>query len=238
MEKRTLDLKEANKKLKELDKTKSDFLSTVSHEIRTPLAVSIGYAKIIKKKIENVIFPQLKTDNNKVLKSMNQVRSNLETIVSEGNRLTYLVDNLLDITKIEAGKVEWKMEPISVFEIIEQVTYVTSNLFEYNDLELAMDVGDALPKIMCDKDRIKEVMINLIANAVKFTEKGSITCRARKKNNEIMISVIDTGIGIAEVDIKRIFEKFSQVQSMLTNRNEGNRSWTINLQRYCRTSWW
>ncbi|MHC4269809.1 MAG: AAA family ATPase [Planctomycetota bacterium] len=221
VEQRTFDLKEANKKLKKLDKTKTDFLSTVSHELRTPLAISIGYAKIIKKKIENVIYPQLKTDNVKVLKTMNQVSSNLEAIVSEGNRLNYLVDNLLDIAKIEAGKVEWKMEPVPVFEIIEQVTHITSNLFEYNDLELVKDVGSALPKVMCDKDRITQVMINLISNAVKFTEKGSITCIARKKNNEIMISVIDTGVGIAETDIEMIFEKFSQSQDVLTTKMKG-----------------
>ncbi|MEE9605871.1 MAG: HAMP domain-containing sensor histidine kinase [Candidatus Scalindua sp.] len=228
VEDRTIKLKEANekseaanKKLQEIANMKTEFLSTVSHELRTPLALVLGFARIIKKRFEDVIFPHVKTEDSKVLRSINQVGSNLDTIVSEGDRLTYLINDLLDITKIEAGKVEWKMEPTSVAEVIKRATAIASSSFEENTLELIKDVEDRLPKVVGDENRIQQVIINLISNAVKFTEKGSVTCRARKINNEIMVSVIDTGTGISESDYKKIFEKFKQTGTMLKNKPKG-----------------
>jgi signal transduction histidine kinase len=149
------------------------------------------------------------------------VEDNLGTIVSEGDRLTDLIDDLLDITKIEAGKVEWRRESISVTKIIERATAITSSSFEENGLELIKDVEGGLPMIVGDKDRLEQVMINLISNAVKSTEKGSVTYRARKINNEIMISIIDTGTGIIESDQEKIFEKFGQVSNTLKDKPRG-----------------
>ncbi len=221
VEDRTLELKEANERLQEMDNMKTEFLSIVSHELRTPLALVLGFARIIKKKFKDVIFPHVKTEDSKVLKSINQVESNLDTIVSEGDRLTDLINDLLDITKIEAGKVEWKMEPTSVGEIIKRATAIASSSFEQNKLELIKDIEDVLPTVMGDKNRLEQVMINLISNAVKFTEKGSVTCRARRINNEIMISVIDTGTGVSEVNQERIFEKFGQLRDTIADRPRG-----------------
>jgi signal transduction histidine kinase len=221
VEDRTLELREANERLKEMDNMKTDFLSTVSHELRTPLALVLGFTRIINKKLEGVIFPFVRVENSKIHKSIRQVRDNLHTIVSEGNRLTDLINDLLDITKIEAGKVEWETETLSVAEIIEQAAAITSSSFEENELELIRDVQDGLPKVVGDKNRIVQVMINLISNAVKFTEKGSVTCRARWINNEIMISVIDTGTGIDEVNQERIFEKFGQLRDTIADRPRG-----------------
>ena len=228
VEDRTLKLKEANKrseeankKLQEIDNMKTEFLSTVSHELRTPLSLVLGFARIIKKRFEDVIFPHVKTEDSKVLKSINQVESNLDTIVSEGDRLTDLIDDLLDITKIEAGKFEWEMEPTSVAEVIKRATAIASSSFEENGLELIKDIEDRLPKVVGDENRIQQVIINLISNAVKFTEKGSITCRARKINNEIMISVIDTGTGISKSDHVKIFEKFKQTSIPLKDKVKG-----------------
>ena len=228
VEDRTLKLKEANKrseeankKLQEIDNMKTEFLSTVSHELRTPLSLVLGFARIIKKRFEDVIFPHVKTEDSKVLKSINQVESNLDTIVSEGDRLTDLIDDLLDITKIEAGKFEWEMEPTSVAEVIKRATAIASSSFEENGLELIKDIEDRLPKVVGDENRIQQVIINLISNAVKFTEKGSVTCRARKINNEIMISVIDTGTGISKSDHVKIFEKFKQTSIPLKNKPKG-----------------
>lgn len=221
VEDRTLELREANEKLQEIDRAKTEFLSTVSHELRTPLALVLGFARIIKKRFKDVIFPLIKTEDSKVLQSIDQVESNLETIVSEGNRLTDLINDLLDITKIEAGKVEWKMEPTSVNEIIERATAITSSSFEENKLELIKDIEDGLPEVVGDEDRLEQVMINLISNAVKYTEKGTVTCRARKKNIEIVVSVIDTGKGINKSDHKKIFEKFKQTGTTLKGKPKG-----------------
>jgi signal transduction histidine kinase len=216
VEERTIKLREANKKLQEQDNAKTEFLSVVSHELRTPLTLVKGFTEIISKRFEDVIFPHVKVENDKTRKSIKKVKENLKTIVTEGNRLTDLVNDLLDITKIESGKVEWKEEPISVAEIIERATAITGSSFEENELELVKDVEDGLPEVVGNKDRLVQVMINLITNAEKFTEKGSVTCRARERNNEIMISVIDTGIGVSEGDQEKIFEKFVQVKASMT----------------------
>ena len=146
VEERTQELRNANEKLKELDKAKSDFLSTVSHELRTPLTSILGFTKIIKKKFEETILPQIKTDDKKTTKALRQVEDNMSIILSEGERLTTMINDVLDLAKIEAGKIEWKMEPLSISEIIEQAVAATSALFEHHaGIELILDVEANLP---------------------------------------------------------------------------------------------
>ena len=217
---RTIDLREANKKLQEMDKLKTEFLSIVSHELRTPLAAVLGYAKIINNRLKDVIFPNVREDS-KVVMSTRKVNKGLDTIISEGERLTELINDLLDIAKIESGKVEWKMEPVSVAEIIERAIALTSSSFEQYGLELISDVEDGLPEVVGDKNRLEQVMINLISNAMKFTEKGSVLCRARKINNEIIISIIDKGTGISDIDKEKIFEKFKQAGTTIKDKPRG-----------------
>ena len=221
VEDRTLRLRKALEALQEQDKVKSEFLSTVSHELRTPLALVLGFAKIIGKKLDDSIFPNIKVDDKKIHKTTKQVKDNINIILSEGKRLTDLIDNLLDISKIEAGEVEWKMEKVSVTDIVEQALNVASNLLVEKNLKLIKDVEDGISKIVCDKDRLIQVIINLIANAVKFTKEGSIICRARKADSKAIISIIDTGTGIKKDDQKKIFEKFKQVGDTLTDKPKG-----------------
>ncbi|MHC4269427.1 MAG: sensor histidine kinase [Planctomycetota bacterium] len=221
VEDRTLRLKKALVALQEQDKVKTEFLSTVSHELRTPLALVLGFAKIIGKKLDNSIFPNIKVDDKKTQKVTKQVKDNINIIVSEGKRLTDLIDDLLDISKIEAGEVEWKMEKISVTDIVEQALNVASNLLVEKNLKLIKDVEGGLPKIVCDKDRLIQVIINLVSNAVKFTKEGSITCMVRRADSKAMISIIDTGRGIKKGDQEKIFEKFKQVGDTLTDKPKG-----------------
>ncbi len=221
VEDRTIRLKKALVALQEQDKVKTEFLSTVSHELRTPLALVLGFAKIIGKKLDDSIFPIITVDDKKVQKVTKQVKDNINIIVSEGKRLTALIDDLLDISKIEAGEVEWKMEKISVTDIVEQALNVASNLLVEKNLKLIKDIEGSLPTIMCDKDRLIQVVINLISNAVKFTKEGSITCRARKADSKVIISIIDTGRGIKKDDQEKIFEKFKQVGDTLTDKPKG-----------------
>lgn len=221
VEDRTIRLRKALEELQEQDKVKSEFLSTVSHELRTPLALVLGFAKIIGKKLDDFIFPNIKIDDKKMQKVTKQVKDNINIILSEGKRLTDLIDNLLDISKIEAGEVQWKMDKISVTDIIEQALNVTSNLLVEKNLKLIKDVEDIIPKIACDRDRLIQVVINLISNAVKFTKEGSITCRVRKSDSKAMISIIDTGCGIKKDDHDKIFEKFKQVGDTLTGKPMG-----------------
>jgi signal transduction histidine kinase/DNA-binding response OmpR family regulator len=227
VEERTQELREANQKLQELDQMKSDFLSIVSHELRTPLTSVLGFAKITKKTLENTLFPLVQTDDKKIRRAIRETEENMNIIVSEGERLTTLINDVLDLAKLEAGKIEWKMQPISITEVIERATAATSALFEQKGLKLIKDIeggmhDDALlPEIMGDRDRLIQVVINLISNAVKFTERGSVTCQVRKINSEIVVSIIDTGVGIAEVDQPKGFEKFKQVGDTLTDKPKG-----------------
>lgn len=207
---------------KEVDRMKTDFISTVSHELRTPLTSVRGFTEIIKKKLEEDIFPEFFTDNNKKIeKTIKRVKENLEIILSEGERLTALINDVLDISKLEAGKVEWKMEKIQIPDIVDRAWGATSALFEQKKLEFTKIIEEGLPEVIGDKDRLIQVVINLLSNAVKFTEKGVVSCRVKRKDNEIMVSIIDTGIGIAEVDKERVFEKFRQAGNTLTDKPKG-----------------
>lgn len=206
---------------KEVDQMKTDFISTVSHELRTPLTSILGFAKIIKKKLDEVIFPLLNTEDKKVQRNIRQVGDNIDIIVSEGARLTALINDVLDIAKMEAGKIEWKMEPLQVTEVVERAIAATSALFQQKNLELLQDIDSGLPEVIGDRDRLIQVVINLISNSVKFTDSGSVTCRVQKNDSKITVSVIDTGTGIADADLEKVFEKFKQVGDTLTDKPKG-----------------
>jgi signal transduction histidine kinase/streptogramin lyase len=218
---RTHQLTEANKKLQELDRMKTDFLSFASHELRTPLTSVLGFARIIQKRLDQRVFPLVPMDDKKTEKAVQQVASNLDIIVSEGLRLTELINNVLDITKMEEGKIEWKKETVSIASVLESAREATAGLFENKPLKMMVEVREPLPDIQGDKDRLVQVFINLISNAVKFTEKGTLTCRAWCSEKEIRISVTDTGIGIAEEDLPTLFEKFKQVSDTLKTTQKG-----------------
>lgn len=205
----------------EADAAKSSFLSTVSHELRTPLTSVLGFAKIIRRRLEERLFPIIPEDDRKVAQAKKQVIENLDVVVSEGERLTKLIDDVLDLAKIEAGKFTWNMSSVSMSEIIERATSATASLFENKKLTLVRSVEADLPAVTGDQDRLIQVVINLISNAVKFTEAGSITCAARRDGGELIISVTDSGIGIAPQDQPKVFEKFKQVGDTLTDKPKG-----------------
>jgi signal transduction histidine kinase len=193
----------------------------VSHELRTPLTSILGFTKIIQKRLDEVIFPVVTSDDRKVRRAVKQVGSNIDIIVSEGERLTALINDVLDLAKIEAGKIEWDMQPVSVQEVIERSVAATAPLFETKPLELVVDVEEELPVVIGDHDRLIQVVVNLMSNAVKFTDEGSVTCRARGAGGEIVVSVIDTGIGIDPNDHDKVFERFVQVGDTLTDKPKG-----------------
>jgi len=208
---------------KEVDRMKTDFISTVSHELRTPLTAVRGFTAIIKKRLEEQIFPQLAVveKDKKIERTITRIRENLEIILSEGERLTALINDVLDISKLEAGKVEWKMEKIRISDIIERASVASSTLFEQKKIAYVKDIEDDLPEITGDRDRLIQVLINLLSNAVKFTERGSVICRAKKTEGEIRVSVVDTGIGVSDADRERVFEKFRQAGDTLTGKPTG-----------------
>jgi signal transduction histidine kinase/DNA-binding response OmpR family regulator len=205
----------------EADATKSSFLSTVSHELRTPLTSVLGFAKIIRRRLEERLFPLIPEDDRKVQQAKQQVVENLGVVVSEGERLTKLIDDVLDLAKIEAGKFTWNMTSVSMADVIERATAATASLFDSKKLRLVRDVEPDLPQITGDQDRLIQVVINLISNAVKFTDSGSITCAVHQKDGELLVSVTDSGIGIAPADQGKVFEKFKQVGDTLTDKPKG-----------------
>jgi signal transduction histidine kinase/DNA-binding response OmpR family regulator len=203
------------------DAAKSSFLSTVSHELRTPLTSVLGFAKIIRRRLEERLFPMIPEDDRKVQQAKRQVIENLDVVVSEGERLTKLIDDVLDLAKIEAGKFTWNMTSVSAKDVIERAVAATASLFDAKKLEFVRDIAPDLPTITGDQDRLIQVVINLISNAVKFTDAGSITCSARQEGTELLVSVKDSGIGIAPDDQPKVFEKFKQVGDTLTDKPKG-----------------
>ena len=206
---------------KEVDRMKTDFISNVSHELRTPLTSVLGFAKIITKKFGENIVPNVDTSEKKTARSIKQVSENLDIIVSEGTRLTALINGVLDISKMEAGKTEWNIIEISLEDIIDRSIAATSALFENKPFEIQKEVESGLPSVMADPDRIQQVCINLISNAVKFTEEGEIKIKAGIDYNSLKVSVIDSGIGLTREDQKKVFNKFQQVGDTLTDKPQG-----------------
>ncbi|MEI6213590.1 MAG: sensor histidine kinase [Desulfuromonadales bacterium] len=222
IQKRASELEELNLKLVKLDSVKSDFLSSVSHELRTPLTSVMGFAKMIRKKQEEVIFPALPGDDPRVAKSVAQVRDNLNIIVSESERLTSLINNVLDIAKMDSGIIEWKNDPCAPADIIKRATDVTSVLAEKKGITLVIDAEPDLPELVGDGDRFVQVLVNLISNAVKFTDNGSVTCQAQRSDQGILFSVIDTGNGIDPEHYDTVFEKFRQIGDVLSDKPTGS----------------
>jgi PAS domain S-box-containing protein len=211
---------------KEIDRMKTDFISTVSHELRTPLTSVVGFAKIIHKKLTEQVNSALAEADKKTVRAVRQIGDNINIIISEGERLTNLINDVLDIAKMEAGKIEWVMQPVNLGEIIDRAVNTTSSLWQTSGLELIKQVPPELPTVNGDPARLLQVLINLISNAVKFTNQGSITITAAQQLSpeggaQIIVSVVDTGIGIAPDNWEKVFEKFKQVGEVMTDKPQG-----------------
>jgi PAS domain S-box-containing protein len=215
------ELREAKADAEAANEAKSAFLASVSHELRTPLTSILGFAKLISKRLNERIFPAVQTEDRRTKRAMRQVTENVKIIVAEGERLTALINEVLDLAKIEAGKVEWQEERLAVPDLIERAAASTSALFAQKGLPLIREVADDLPEIVGDGDRLIQVLINLFSNAIKFTDEGSVTCRVRRIDGALKVSVIDTGIGIAEADLPTVFDQFKQVGDTLTDKPQG-----------------
>ncbi|WP_013322947.1 GAF domain-containing protein [Gloeothece verrucosa] len=206
---------------REVDRMKTEFLATVSHELRTPLTSVLGFTSLIQEKLEEVIFPAISSDETRVKKARKKVGQNIKIIISEAERLTALINDVLDIAKMEAGRMEWNIKSTSVVEILETASAATYPLFDKKKIDLIKDFPLNLPNIWVDKNRMIQVVINLLSNAVKFTDEGSVTCCAKLEDDQLVISITDTGIGIAENEQSKIFERFQQGGNILTDKPTG-----------------
>ncbi len=203
--------------------TKSSFLANVSHELRTPLTSIVGFTKLIDRRLAEVVFPRVPPGEPKVDRAMAQVRDNLGIIAVESARLTGLINDVLDLAKIEAGRVEWRMAPLDVGQVVEQACAATAALFEGGTVQLERRVRPGLPAVIGDRDRLVQVVINLLSNAVKFTPTGTITVDAdvALDGRVVEVAVHDTGIGIAEADQARVWEAFGQAGDTLPDAPRG-----------------
>jgi PAS domain S-box-containing protein len=208
------ELEQANERLQELDKLKSTFISSVSHELRTPLTSVLGFAKLIHRDFSQIFLPSTETDP-KTARIGERICQNLDIIIDEGARLTRLINDFLDITRIEAGRMNWADKLIDPAKVIRGAADAVTGLFAQNpNVDLIVEVDDSLPLITVDPDRMTQVLINLLNNAAKFTTQGTVILRGQldSENVALRISVEDTGPGIPPEDLDRIFKKFHQVE--------------------------
>jgi signal transduction histidine kinase/DNA-binding response OmpR family regulator/ligand-binding sensor domain-containing protein len=215
------DADQARKNAEEANAAKSAFLSTVSHELRTPLTSVLGFAKITRKRLEEKIFPITDKSDPKTIKIIEQITGNLNVVIAEGERLTNLINDVLDLAKIEAGKMEWNMEPVRIPDIVERAIAATSSLFDQKNLKLERKIEEDLPEVSGDRDKLIQVVVNLLSNAVKFTNAGAVTCSVFQRDGGIIVGISDTGIGIAPEDHAKVFEQFKQVGDTLTDKPKG-----------------
>jgi signal transduction histidine kinase/DNA-binding response OmpR family regulator len=199
---------------------KSAFLASVSHELRTPLTSVLGFARIIQKRFDERIQPAITNSEQRVERAVNQVTQNLQVILSEGERLTNLINDVLDLEKIESGQIIWKETPVDMVEVLYSALEATDVLIQESGLAFSLEVDD-VPTFTADRDRMLQVMVNLISNALKFTKTGTITCRVKHDMNLLRVSIGDTGIGIPQAEQGQIFEKFKQVGDSLTGKPGG-----------------
>lgn len=192
----TRELEKKNEELKKLDQLKSDFISTVSHELRTPLSITKEGICLVLDNIPGEI-------NEKQKKILSTSKDNID-------RLARIINSLLDISKIEAGKVELKCESSNLAELINKVILSFEPAARQKGLELKTGLEQKEIRLRVDSDKIIQVFTNLIGNSLKFTEKGRIEVRAADLGDRVECSVSDTGIGIAQENLPKVFEKFQQ----------------------------
>ncbi|PSF35587.1 histidine kinase [Aphanothece hegewaldii CCALA 016] len=206
---------------REIDRMKTEFLANVSHELRTPLTSVLGFASLIKEKLRDVIIPSVATDNTKAHKALHKVETNIDIIVSEAERLTDLINDVLDIAKMEAGQIEWDIHPTSPLEMIQRAIATTEPLFQNQQITFIQEIEPNLPVILVDENRFIQVLLNLISNAVKFADQGVVTFRAKLEGNQLLFSISDTGVGIPDEYKDVIFERFKQGGDVLTDKPKG-----------------
>jgi len=201
-------LQDSNKRLELATKAKSAFLANMSHEIRTPLTSIVGFSE------EIATNDRLNEEDKK----------SLGYIVRSGKHLRKVINDILDISKIEAGKMEVENIEFSLFELINDIKSMLSLQAQEKGLDLKIDCTFPLPDIIfTDFTKLKQILINLIYNAIKFTHKGSIHVQVsmENENNKLVISITDTGIGMSEAEVENIFDAFSQADSSTTRKYGG-----------------
>jgi signal transduction histidine kinase/DNA-binding response OmpR family regulator/CHASE3 domain sensor protein len=205
---RSDEISQKNLQLEEASRTKSEFLANMSHELRTPLNAIIGFSEALKDGMMGEL--------------MKQQREYIEDIYSSGEHLLSLINDILDLAKVEAGKMILELEPISVNAVLQNSLSMVKEKALNQHLKLALDADVEMPEIVADIRKLKQIVYNLLSNAVKFTpDGGGVLLSAHRVNDMLEIIVTDTGIGIAPEDQARLFEPFTQIDSTLSRQYQG-----------------
>ncbi|MDJ0608083.1 MAG: sensor histidine kinase [Kiloniellales bacterium] len=208
LEAATRDLQEANERLRELDRLKDEFLSTVTHELRTPLTSIRSFSEILHDD------PEIEPEEQKEF---------LGIIISESERLTRLINEVLELAKIQAGRMQWKMEDVDLKDVVESSVTTLSRVFEQADVRLEAELPESVPLIHADRDRLVQVVINLLSNAQKFCPPGTgrVKVALECTGSELVTHIKDNGPGIPKADCEAIFDQFHQVRAGQTGNPKG-----------------
>ncbi len=204
---RTQELTIANEKLGEASQLKSQFLANVNHELRTPVSAIIGYAHLVLRATEGQI--------------SRLQRENLKDLLRNAERLLNQIDSLLEFSKIEAGKVEVHLEPVKVNEVIQGAISTIEPTLNGGSVRIVREIAPGIPALNTDREKLRQIILNLLDNAVKFTERGEIKISASQQNGSFKLAVSDTGIGIGKEDLNEIFEEFHRGDSSSTKNFRG-----------------
>lgn len=205
-----VEVKDKNAALERVNHLKSQFLATVTHELRTPLHSIISYGSLL---LEGYVDGELTGEQ----------QEHIQFMVRRGEDLSRLVDDMLDLSKIEADKLEVKVEPLRLEQSLQDVLDELRQMASSKGLSLTLEMEEELPMALADSHRIRQVLVNLVSNALKFTEKGGVTirCALLDRYDMLRISVSDTGIGISPAALDYIFEAFRQADGSTTRRFGG-----------------
>ncbi len=206
VDERTKELMQANLRLKELDRLKSKFIASMSHELKTPLNSIIGLTGIILQGISGEI--------------TEVQRKELTMVKNSADHLLALISDIIDVSKIEANQIELAIEELDLAELIQGVRGSFKTSVDEKGLKMSLKTPERLI-IKSDKRRAKQVIINLVSNALKYTDKGEIAINAAKKDEGVEVSVADTGIGIKKENMKKLFKQFSRIHIAGRTRREG-----------------
>lgn len=209
VEERTIELKVANEQLERMGAAKSEFLANMSHELRTPLNAVIGYSEVLADPYFGVAKP---TDVRKSARAINQ----------SAQHLLNLINDLLDLSKIEAGRLELHVEELSPKSLLQDVVRLMEPMAMSKKVKIRQKTSATPEKVRVDEKRFRQILLNLLSNAVKFTpERGTVTVEMREYRGNLAVTVADTGIGIALEDQARIFQQFHQVDGSYGRKQEG-----------------
>jgi signal transduction histidine kinase len=196
------EIKEKSTQLEIANRHKSEFLANMSHELRTPLNAIIGFTRIVMRRSKEQLEPKQ--------------YENLEKILSSGQHLLQLINAILDLSKVEAGRVEVNAAEVALAPVLEQCVKTVEPLVKAPAVRLIRQFDGALPQVYQDEEKLRQIVINLLSNAVKFTQRGTVRVEAKANGESFAVAVADTGVGIPPDKLEHVFEEFAQADASST----------------------